>query len=217
MKRGYKFWTTKDLAKFAELYADHGNNELAKIFGRTAVSLNNKAVKLGLKKSEHFLKTQSGRFDQKTAGWNRGKSFRPAGSEKTYFKAGQLPHNTQPLGAERIDRDGILWRKVAETRQKHKDWKRVKDLVFVEHFGPIPAGKFVVHANRDKLDFTPSNLIAITQAENAQRNINREKQIESLKKSWAKKNTPAFAKFVNVALDFANNPLPPLQVELLGD
>lgn len=210
MKRPYKHWTTLEHAKFVEMYPHHNNNELAKIFGRTAASLNIYATKHGIKKSADFMQTGCNRFNAKTAGWNKGKSHKPAGSEKGHFSSGQLPHNTRPLGSERTDKDGILWRKTAEARVKHKDWTRVKDLVYVENFGPIPKGKFVIHANRDKSDFTPSNLIAITQAENAQRNINREKQVESLRKTWAKKKTPAFAQYVNVAMEFTLNPLPPL-------
>lgn len=190
----YRYWTNRETERFTADYPNFTNTVLAGMYGRTAEALNVKALKLGLKKSAKFLATQSGRFTAETAGWNRGKTHKPEGSKATYFKPGHLPSNTQPLGAERFDRDGILWRKVDETRQKHKDWKRVKDLEFVRHHGPIPAGHFVIHANRDRTDFSPANLIAITQSEHARRNCNREKAAATMRA----KKVPAFARYVRL-------------------
>ena len=187
MKRPYKWWTTSETARFIRLYPHAPNTELAKIFGRSAPSMAQKAIKLGIVKSDAFMAKQSGRFEKYNEPWCKGKKLESEGAKKTYFKPGRLPHNTKPLGFERIDTDGIAWRKIAETRIKHKDWARVKDLVFVEHYGPIPSGKFVVHANGDKSNFHPENLIAVSSGENIRRT-----------KPTNKKPAPAFARYLAV-------------------
>lgn len=188
MKRPYKYWTTAETARFVRLYPHAPNTELAKIFGRSAPSMAQKAIKLGIVKSDAFMAKHSGRFGKYNDSWNKGKPYSPAGVEKTHFKPGQLPHNTKPLGTEKTDKDGITWRKIAETRVKHADWARVKDLVFIEHYGPIPEGKFVIHANRDKSDFRPENLIAVSCSEHIRR-------INPIRK----KPKPALAIYLEVA------------------
>ena len=195
----YKYWTVGDLAKFAKLYPHINNSRLAEIFGRSPDNLQHKAAQLKLRKTAACLATQASRFNGKQVPWNKGLAYRAPGAERTHFAVGRLPHNTRPLGYERVDSYGVLSRKVAETCKKEIDWRPVKDLTYIEHHGEIPAGRFVVHANRDRLDFTPANLIAVTRSENLNRNGNRAAATAAMKASWAKRKATPLARYLAVA------------------
>lgn len=109
------------------------------------------------------------RFQKGHKTWNKGLSV-DIGGKETRFQTGHRPQTWRPIGSERIDRDGILWRKVSDTRDKRADWKAVHVLVWEAEHGPLPVGKFVVFADRDRRNFDPSNLLAVTRAENMRRN-----------------------------------------------
>ena len=195
----YKYWTVGEQAKLVHLYPNLSNAKLAEIFGRSAYNLQQKAIKLGLRKTAAYMAQHSGRFNTSQVPWNKGQTYRAPGAERTHFAAGHLPHNTLPLGAERIDSGGLLMRKVAETRKKEIDWRPVKDLTYLELHGEIPTGRFVIHANRDRLDFRPENLIAVTRGENLNRNENRKAAQVALRATWAKRKSTPLARYLALA------------------
>lgn len=43
-------------------------------------------------------------------------------------------------------------------------------MIWEAEHGPLPAGKFVVFADRNQKNFDPSNLVAVTRSENMRRN-----------------------------------------------
>jgi hypothetical protein len=107
-------------------------------------------------------------FGHKT--WNAGMKGLQIGGEQTRFTAGHRPQTWRPIGSERTDKDGILWRKVSDTRNRSADWKPVHVLIWESVNGPLPSGKFVVFADYNRSNFDPSNLLAVTRAENMHRN-----------------------------------------------
>src|SRR5690606_20810484 len=104
------------------------------------------------------------------ATWNKGKPHNPPGSEVGRFERGNKPWTWLPVGTERVEKDGILMRKVSDTGHRRKDWRPVHVLKWERYRGPVAEGHIVVFLNRDKRDFSIRNLACITRAENIQRN-----------------------------------------------
>lgn len=169
-----KKWSPAEDARLTALYAHHKLTDIAQIMGRKTSSIANRRQKLGLTRTpEQQARIGDGRFKPGAKTWNAGKKGWQAGgrSKETQFKKGRKPSNTwRPIGAERLSKDGILYRKVADTGVKKTDWKAVHVLVWEEHNGPLPDGLIVVFIDRDRENFAPSNLEAVTRAENMKRN-----------------------------------------------
>lgn len=100
--------------------------------------------------------------------WNKGikgyTGFHP-NTQKTQFKKGSLPHNHKPIGAERPDRDGYIYKKVADTRNKKNDWKMVHVLLWEQHHGEVPKNHAVVFRDGNKQNIVIENLELVTRAE----------------------------------------------------
>lgn len=72
------------------------------------------------------------------------------------------PHNTLPVGSERVDRDGYLWVKIGSGR---RDW-RLK-----HHMGlDVPKGYKVIFIDGNKRNFDKANLMLVSNAELMNRN-----------------------------------------------
>lgn len=171
---GYRHWTLADDKRLTELYRDHKLADIAEKMGRSISSVANRRTKLGLSRTpEQQARIGNGRFSPGQTPWNAGlKGWQAGGrSRETQFKPGVKPSNTwRPIGAERTSKDGILYRKVADTGIKRDDWKAVHVLVWEEHNGPLPDGRIVIFKDGNRENFEPNNLLALTRAENMRRN-----------------------------------------------
>lgn len=171
---GYRWWTPQDDAQLTDLYATHKLADIARIMGRTTSSVANRRVKMGLTRTpEQQARIGNGQFKPGHKTWNRGKKGWQAGgrSVDTQFKLGDKPSNTwRPIGAERLTKEGLLQRKVADTGVKKTDWRMVHVLVWEAENGPLPEGHIVIFRDRDKRNLDPDNLEAITRAEHMRRN-----------------------------------------------
>ena len=171
---GYRRWTPAEDKRLTELYQDHKLADIAEKMGRSISSVANRRVKLGLQRTpEQQARIGNGRFSPGQTPWNAGlKGWQAGGrARETQFKPGVKPSNTwRPIGAERTSKDGILYRKVADTGIKRDDWKAVHVLVWEEHNGPLPDGRIVIFKDGNRENFEPENLMALTRAENMRRN-----------------------------------------------
>lgn len=148
-------WTAADNELLIRLYPDRLTREVAQQLGRAPSTVYAQASKLGVTKSAAFLaSSQSGRLDgvrgsatRFKAGqrsWNKGQRFVAGGrSPETQFRPGHRPHTWVPIGTLRIA-DGILQRKVTDTRYTPRDFVAVHRLVWEAAHGPVPAGHVVV-------------------------------------------------------------------------
>lgn len=170
----YRHWTPEEDALLTELYRTKPITEISEEMGRGTSSIHNRVQKLGLKRSEEFKAiTGCGRFKPGHQTWNAGRKGWQAGgrSKDTQFKLGGKPSNTwRPIGAERTDKGGILYRKVADTGNKRTDWRPVHVMLWEEHNGPVPAGYFLVFKDRNPANLSIDNLELVTRAENMRRN-----------------------------------------------
>lgn len=161
-----RYWTAAEIRKLRRLYPNMENGALGERFGRSWSAIQNMAVKLGLRKSPEFMASPVCRFPKGNTAWNKGKRHNPPGSRATRFRKGHRPVQWQPIGTERMTKDGTLERKVRNPGV----WKTVKDIIWEAKHGRIPAGHFVVHRNRNRQDFRLRNLTLVDRSENMKRN-----------------------------------------------
>ena len=179
-----KFWIKEEIDYLIENYPDKENEDLSIILNRTKSSITGKSGPLGLRKSKAFWKRVGGiyaeqckhtQFKKGNVAFNKGKKREEfmtlegmAAVEKTQFKKGNKPHNTQGP-----DYESIRWEKKIPYRYK-KDKEGIMQaahrLLWEDHHGKIPEGMIIIFINRDSLDCKIENLMAITRREHLERN-----------------------------------------------
>lgn len=184
MKRA---WTKAEAADLQRLYPDMPTADVAVILGRSLSAVQNRAHGMRLSKSEAFRASEaSGRiragvtpsgarssFPKDGKPWNTGLKG-VNGTSSTRFASGNKPHTLKPVGAEKLDKDGNLVRKVSETGKRYTDWISVARIVWEAANGPTPAGHIVVFKHGLKTavreQITLDRVECITRAENVTRN-----------------------------------------------
>lgn len=179
------FWTAKEDEILSYLYPDNRTADiLAFLPGKTKSSLYYRADKLGLKKSPGLVARLSAeamanpnhggrrsQFKKGQASWNKGTHFVAGGrSAETRFKKGQKSHTCNPIGHERISKDGYLERKITDTGVTRVDYQFVHRLIWLEAGNSIPPGHIVIFKDGNKSNLVISNLECISQQENMRRN-----------------------------------------------
>lgn len=196
-----KFWTEAENELIRLHYPDKKTDDIVCFFtDRTARVIQQHAAAIGVKKSDAFMKSPlsgriskdndigiSTRFTPLMPGWNKGKKQSDymsaeaiASTAKTRFKKGQDPHNTQPIGYERVTVDGYVEVKVRHLKDgdgKNKNFELKQRLIWEQNNGPIPDGGIIEFLDGDKLNFEDSNLVLRTRKENLQRNRNSDSAI----------------------------------------
>jgi hypothetical protein len=107
----------------------------------------------------------------------------------TSFKPGQLPHNTKHDDAITIRADG--GKQYQFTRVSKGKWIPLHRQNWEQAYGPVPAGHIITFIDGNTMNAELENLKCISRAENVARNMNREKQAESMKHKWKVKKTMA--------------------------
>lgn len=180
------FWTEDHLALLREHYPMTPAADLAARLGRSTRSIYQMAEKLGLRKAPEFYATPAAqrlngrrgmgtRFQKGLVPWNKGIHYTAGGrSAETRFKPGHrggiAAAKYQPIGAERVSKDGYLQRKVNDDMPFQKRWKGVHLIVWEAANGPVPRGHAVVFKNGDKRDIRLENLDLISRRELMARN-----------------------------------------------
>jgi hypothetical protein len=185
-----KFWTLDENKILTDKYANTGAAELLVLLpGRSLSGISGHAAVLGILKSQQYHNSgMSGRicavndigfetrFLKKHPGWNKGlkqSDYMSAEAiEKTKigrFKKGSDPHNTVPIGFERLSKDGYIEVKIKHLKNggsNNGNFEFKHRIVYMENYGPIPEGMIVEFIDRDKLNFAPTNFILRTRKEN---------------------------------------------------
>lgn len=149
-----RFWTDAETDLLKNAYPTTPTKQIALVLGRSASSVQQKATSLKLQRSKEFVAALSkaksdalkkvnnkGRFRKGMKPWNAGISFRTKGSEKTYFKPGQIPLNTRPEGSTRISAGYLLIK-------RGKQWIPAQRYVWELHHGPVPKNHVVAFKDR---------------------------------------------------------------------
>ncbi len=181
-------WTPIEDAGLCDLYPSHSAAEIAVILGIPLKSIQSRASKRGLKKSREWiaerarqrsLKPEHGgqahRFTPGLVPWNKGTHWTAGGrSAETRFKPGHLGGNAaqlyQPIGAERINKDGYRERKINDDLPMQRRWRGLHIVLWEAENGPLPKGHAIVFMDGDKTHITLDNLELVSRAELMRRN-----------------------------------------------
>jgi hypothetical protein len=179
-------WTSEQIDILRSLYPNFKTEDVAFMVGHPIEVVYRKAYAFGLKKTLEFLASgHAGRLDGVRGGvtrfqkghstWNKGTKGVHTGGGETQFKCGQMPHNMQPIGSYRIDKDGMLQRKIGNDKGSNsKRWRSVHELVWVEANGPVPPKHIVVFKSGMRTEalaeITLERIECISLAENMRRN-----------------------------------------------
>lgn len=166
-------WTPDQEAELTRLYPTLSASEIARHLGRTKAAIKGRVNILGLRKPGEI--TNTGRFSPGQAPWNKGKPFDSGGrSHETRFKPGHLSGRAadlkQPIGAERISKDGYLQRKISDDPVFYKRWRFVHIMLWESAHGPVPKGHAVAFKNKERTDIRLENLECISRRELMLRN-----------------------------------------------
>lgn len=100
---------------------------------------------------------------------NKGrKGYCAPGSEKGWFKKGDQPWNTVPVGTIVTKADGYLWKKINDLPGSWlQNWKQLHLLIWEEANGPVPEGCRIIFKDHNPQNCTIENLAMVTLSENA--------------------------------------------------
>lgn len=184
-------WQVNDDTALREIYSHLPTAAVARRLHRSICSVNGRANKLGLRKSDAYLASPAAHRIQRDVartnprmiahrfprghvpankgvrrpGWHAGRMG------ETQFKKGHVGHNWKPVGSTRLV-DGYVYRKVADTRLVPwtRNWKPEHILVWERSHGRLPRHHCLAFKNGDRLDIRLDNLELISRRENMARN-----------------------------------------------
>lgn len=188
-------WAPWELEFLRRHYATTQNLVLARVLDRHISSVNNRGLKLGLRKDPAWIAETarqralepdhggaSTRFAKGNVPWSAGTKGRVGlhpNSRANHFKPGELngsaAKRVQPIGAYRVNGEGLLELKFSDTPGPYtKRWRPVHRIVWEQAFGPIPDGHVVRFREGRRTTelalITPDALELVTHAENMRRN-----------------------------------------------
>jgi hypothetical protein len=190
-----KFWTKADMDLLAELYPSCSTVEIAQRMERSIIACLGMANKLGLKKTQQYLRKygfQKGstigsayRFKKGQVPSNKGlrrPGYHAGRMRETQFKpghkSGKAAENWRPIGAIAGDSEGYLRIKVREAIHGKeptgfgnvKVWPLLHRRVWEQLNGSVPAGHAIAFKDGDRHNCSVENLELISRAELAHRN-----------------------------------------------
>lgn len=135
-------------------------------FGRGDVTLQNLA---SLCKRNGWLTGRDGRFQDGKPSWNKGaKGLRFPGSEKGWFRKGSrngvAAEKYQPIGTERLSKDGYLERKIHDGMPLQSRWRAVHLVEWEKLNGPVPEGHALKCLDGDRTNTDPANWTLVPRA-----------------------------------------------------
>ena len=167
-------WTDAERARLAEIAPGRSHAEIRAIMTEEfGDHFGGKRISAALKRYG-ILTGLTGRFEKGSVPYNKGKTWADYGtpegharSRATQFKAGEVhgyaAQREQPVGSERVNRDGYVEVKVADGLQARPNcnFRMKHHVVYEQAHGAIPEGCNVVFADHDKRNFNPDNLVAV--------------------------------------------------------
>lgn len=182
-------WTAEEDATLRRLYPDVKSEDVARQLGRNLPGVYQRAYSLGLRKSAAFFALPTSgrtngrqgigtRFVKGQVPPNKGlrrPGWGPGRMKETQFKKGHGRSGVavalyQPIGTERVSKDGYRERKVNDGWPLQRRWRAVHLVLWEEAHGPLPKGHAIAFLNGDKADIRLDNLECIPRAELMRRN-----------------------------------------------
>lgn len=160
---------TNEMRRFIlEHYKGTPTDELVRLFNERFKTNVTSSMMKGYKANHKLNSGLTGRFNKGHSPINKGtKGMFNRGGNKTSFKKGQLPVNTDSIGTEKVLKDGYIWVKVNNVPKAKKtvNWKPKQKVIWEKINGPIPDGYLVIFADGNNRNFEIDNLVLATKAE----------------------------------------------------
>lgn len=168
-KREYynKLLTDEQLDYLKSIYEGIGNAECAQMINE---KFGTSFTRAQIKAQKHRLKLDSaltGHFQKGYVGskiFEKGNHYSPA----TEFKKGHTPKNWVPVGTE-VFKDGHVHIKVSDVRGVKAahliNWRLKRNVVWEQHYGPIPKGHVIGFLDNDPKNCSIENLVCLSRSE----------------------------------------------------
>lgn len=184
MSKKYTKWQDWEKQFVKENAKSMTDSDVAEHIGRTT-----SAVK-GFRARNNILTGRTGYFEKGHKPFNKGKSQEEFMSKealekvkKTQFKEGHKPHNTKFDGCLSLRKESDTDITYIYYRESNANWKLYHRKIYRQFHGEIPEDKIIIFKDGNQFNLHPDNLKAITRAENARRNQNWEKAMQTMKEN----------------------------------
>jgi hypothetical protein len=168
-------WTEAEKATLQNLYGKTSKEKIAAQLGKTIWSVRSMAKKLNLTVSnlwwtpeqEEQLRQLYPTMDVASLAQALNRSVASIYMKAHELRAGNVKlkrRNKLSIGDERLNSHGLLVRKMTDTGNQWKDWKRVDVIEWEAIHGPVPAGKVLARVN-PYLPRSPSNMAVYSKQE----------------------------------------------------
>lgn len=146
--------------------------ELAEMFNKKFnTNIEAKHIK-NFRRNNKLSSGLTGRFEKGHIPINKGtKGMFNVGGNKTSFKKGNTPANSDPVGTEKwkcshnnCADEGFLYVKIQDKKGRF-NWKQKHRLIWEEAYGPIPKGHKVIFLDGNRHHIELSNLILVSNSQ----------------------------------------------------
>jgi hypothetical protein len=170
-------FSEENLAFMRLHYACFHNADICAAIGHTVNSISSKAAKMGLKKCKGWYRmnmrnaaklgndmnlNRISHFKKGHVPWNTGKKMSAKTRRKVehgWFKKGNKPHNTMPIGTIRNTNNYL------EIKLADNEWIAVARYNWEQVHGPVPPGHCIIRIDGNIYNNEMSNLAIVTRAE----------------------------------------------------
>lgn len=168
-------WTEEEQKYLKEIFPGRSRIESARMFNEhfgldlTEKSICTRAKLIGAKCGI------DARFQKGHTPTNKGRKQREYMSTQaiertsaTRFKKGQIPHNHEQVGTEKVDRDGYILVKVSDKKnvRKNENWMLKHRYIWEQaHKQKVPDGHAVIFLDQNKRNFDIDNLMLVSRNE----------------------------------------------------
>lgn len=156
-------------------YKGIGNKELVRKMNEVFQPAIDVSVIKSFKNNHKLNSGLTGRFEKGHIPVNKGvKGVYNVGGNRTSFKKGQMPPNTDLIGTEKMLGDGYVWVKINNVPKAPKkvNWKQKHVLIWEQAHGPVLENHVIIFLDGNRENFDLDNLKMVSREINVRLNQN---------------------------------------------
>lgn len=150
-------WTDENIEFLTSIYHGRTRQESTNLFNDkfgTAVSVRSVGEQMRRRGIRNGMQGYASRFSNGQKAWNKGIEHRPHGSEKGWFKKGEMSKKVVPVGHERWEQ-GWVWMKIAMP----SEWVLKHRYLYEQHHNvKLEKNQVVLFKDEDRSNFDIDNL-----------------------------------------------------------
>ncbi|MBW2644581.1 MAG: HNH endonuclease [Deltaproteobacteria bacterium] len=168
-------FTKEQVSFIKEQYKTYSRNELTVEFNKKFKTEIRVSQIVSCVHNQGINCGRDGHFGKGHVSWNKGTKGLTSANSGSFIK-GTVPPNWQPVGSERITKDGYVEVKINEPNPYVKGqmtrWKLKHLYLWIKENGSLPVGHMLTFLDGDKENCEQDNLMLISRAVNAYLNRN---------------------------------------------